>query len=84
MDNQNSKHSLYIEIYNKLKQDIIIGKYPPGSMLPTEMELADMFYVSRITVQKAMQLLRKDGFISRTAGAAPLWKAFPRIQNRIR
>lgn len=77
MDNQNSKHSLYIEIYNKLKQDIIIGKYPPGSMLPTEMELADMFYVSRITVQKAMQLLRKDGFISRTAGRGTFVESIP-------
>ncbi len=77
MDGQSNKHSLYIEIYDKLKQDIIAGKYPPGTMLPTEMELAEMFYVSRITVQKAMQLLRKDGFISRTAGRGTFVEEIP-------
>lgn len=63
-----SKHSLYIDIYNKLKNEIIHGKYPPGSILPTEKELAESFYVSRITIQKAMQLLKNEGFISRTPG----------------
>ena len=67
-EQMSSKHSLYIEIYNKIKEDIILGKYPPGTFLPPETELADSFYVSRITIRKAMQLLKKDGYISRTAG----------------
>lgn len=61
-------HSLYLEIYNNIKHDILKGTYPQGSMLPTEKELADVHYVSRITIRKAMQLLKEEGFISRVAG----------------
>ncbi len=77
MKYQPSKHSLYVEIYNKLKEDIILGVYPPGSMLPSELELAESFYVSRITIQKAMQLLKNEGYISRTAGKGTFVENIP-------
>lgn len=77
MKYQQSKHSLYVEIYNKLKEDIILGTYPPGSMLPSEAELAESFYVSRITIQKAMQLLKNEGYISRTAGKGTFVENIP-------
>lgn len=72
-----TNHALYIEIYNKIKKEIINGKYPPGSMLPTELELAEMYYVSRITIQKAMQLLKSEGYISRTAGRGTFVERIP-------
>ena len=53
-EQEGNRHALYMEVYKKIKEDIILGKYPAGSLLPTEMELADAFFVSRITIQKAM------------------------------
>ncbi len=76
-DKNKPKLSLYSEVYNQLKQDILEGKYPPGSMLPTELELTETFYVSRITVQKAMQMLRKEGYISRIAGRGTFVERIP-------
>lgn len=72
-----TSHALYIEIYNKIKNEILQGKYPPGSILPTEIELAETFYVSRITIQKAMQLLKSEGYISRTAGRGTFVEKIP-------
>ena len=40
-DFENSRHSLYMDVYNELKNDIIMGKYPAGSILPTELELSE-------------------------------------------
>lgn len=72
-----NRRALYMEVYRKIKDDIILGKYPPGTVLPTEMEFAEMFFVSRITIQKAMQLLKKEGYISRTAGRGTFVEEIP-------
>ena len=45
-----------------LKQ-IDTGEYPPGGRLPSEKELEKLYHVSRITAQKAMNLLAEDGRI---------------------
>ena len=47
-----------------LKQ-IDTGEYPPGGRLPSEKELEKLYHVSRITAQKAMNLLAEDGRIVR-------------------
>ena len=33
---------LYLEVADKIKEDIFSGKYPVGSMLPTESELEEL------------------------------------------
>ena len=50
-----------------LKQ-IDTGEYPPGGRLPSEKELEKLYHVSRITAQKAMNLLAEDGRIVRLPG----------------
>lgn len=83
-EQMSSKHSLYIEIYNKIKEDIILGKYPPGTFLPPETELADNFYVSRITIRKAMQLLKKTDIFPARPDAALMSKIFRPNRNNTR
>lgn len=46
------KHILYRDVADKLKEDIMSGRYPIGSFLPTETELEATFNVSKITVRK--------------------------------
>ena len=43
-------------------------KLNQGDRLPTEKQLCDQFAVSRITVQNALEELRKDGWIYRIQG----------------
>lgn len=76
-DYENPRHSLYMDVYSEIKNDILTGKYPPGSILPTELELSELFFVSRITIQKAMQLLKKEGYISRTPGRGTFVENIP-------
>src|SRR5699024_304086 len=44
------------------------GKYPVGSMLPTESELEELFQVSKITVRKAIELLASDEYVAKKSG----------------
>lgn len=59
---------LYKSVYNSLKGQIDAGQIQPGEKLPTENELAEIFEVSRITVQKAMGMLVQEGYVIRRPG----------------
>ena len=59
---------LYLEVADKIKEDIFSGKYPVGSMLPTESELEELFQVSKITVRKAIELLASDEYVEKKSG----------------
>lgn len=55
-------------ISRELLKMIEAGKYPPGSKLPTEMELAAQFGVSRIPIREALSVLRAAGVITSRQG----------------
>lgn len=59
---------LYIQLYISLRERIVSGEFPPGSLLPPEMTLIEDYAVSRITVTKAMQKLEQEGLIKRQRG----------------
>lgn len=53
----------YLEIYQKLKSDIITGALNRGTKLPSKRVLADRFDVSVITVEHAVELLQSEGYV---------------------
>ncbi len=56
-------------VYLLLRDEMSNGTYPPGTLLPGEQKLAEIFAVSRVTVRRALDALDADGLISRRAGA---------------
>jgi DNA-binding GntR family transcriptional regulator len=60
---------LYRKVVEALKRDLLEGRYPIGSRLPTESELCARFDVSRHTVRDALRHLRADGLIASRQGA---------------
>ena len=64
----NHSDALYKRIYQKLLTEIEEGMYKDGQRLPTEKELSQKYYVSRITAQKAMRALADEGKIVRVIG----------------
>ena len=59
---------LYHQLYALLKSKIESGELPQGSLLPSEIELATRFAVSRITTKRALNELGRDGLVERRAG----------------
>ncbi|MDO4488440.1 MAG: PLP-dependent aminotransferase family protein [Eubacteriales bacterium] len=55
--------SLYLNLYNQLRDEILKGVYPFGSRLPSKRQLCDDFKISVITVEHAMELLIEEGYI---------------------
>jgi len=59
---------LYYKLYVDLKESLNSGKYQKGDKLPTEKELCQNYGISRLTVRRAMDELRREGFIERLKG----------------
>lgn len=58
----------YVKIKNYILDKIKGGEYTVGSKIPTEMELAKMFSVSRVTANKAIAELSVVGILQRIPG----------------
>lgn len=59
----------YLTIYNHLKEQILSGTLKPDQQLPTELQLAKDYGVSRITSKRALTELESNGLIYRQQGS---------------
>lgn len=50
-------------IVERLRNEIVSGGFPPGSRLPTRTELQKKFKASVMTVQRALEFLKTEGFV---------------------
>jgi GntR family histidine utilization transcriptional repressor len=66
----------YGRVKQHLKDGLAAGRWPPGTLMPSEAELVAAFGVSRMTVNRALRELQAEGLVTRTQGvgtfAAPL------------
>lgn len=59
---------LYFQMFAILRDYVLSGEVPVGTRLPTELELAHSFGVSRMTAKRAMDQLAEAGLVSRSRG----------------
>ncbi len=74
-------------VVHSLEKDLLRGKYPPGSILPTDQKLAELYNVSRMTMRKVLAELETQGRLIRQPQRGvmvPLMEAvFPEQTPRI-
>lgn len=58
----------YLQLADLFRQRIARGTWPVGHRLPSLEELAEQFHVARVTVRQAIELLARDGLVSREPG----------------
>lgn len=63
-----SKDPIYIQIVSQIKKLVLEGKLKPGDSIPAMRTLAKDLSVSVITVQKAYEILRDEGFLNTVVG----------------
>lgn len=76
LDRDNDK-ALYAQLVTHFRVRILDGSLPPGSRLPTELELAEEYNVSRGTVRQAMTALVNEGLLERTQGRGTFVRTIP-------
>ena len=65
---KNSPVPLYHVVKEKLAEKISNNEWKPGEKIPSEAELCKMYYVSRITVRKAVEDLERSGMLVKHQG----------------
>ncbi|EFM24429.1 GntR family transcriptional regulator [Peptoniphilus duerdenii] len=63
-----SKDPIYIQIVSQIKKLVLDGKLKHGDSIPAMRSLAKDLNVSVITVQKAYEILRDEGFLNTVVG----------------
>lgn len=58
----------YKIIYAIVKEDILKGVYPTGTLMPTELTLAEKYNVSRPTISKVYNQLQVKGYVLKKKG----------------
>lgn len=51
-----------------LRAQIESGERPPGSRLPTIMQLAEQYHIATATVVKALRILKNEGLVIGSTG----------------
>lgn len=59
---------VYVQIADDLAARVRDGTYPVGSRLPSEAELAETYGVAKMTVRRALDVLREQGLIKTLHG----------------
>jgi len=66
--NEAGKHPMYIQLREILRSRIDDGEFVPGSAIPSESELAQMYGLHRLTVRSAITALVNEGLLKPVQG----------------
>jgi GntR family transcriptional regulator len=58
----------YVEIARALRARLVEGEFPAGRLLPSEAELSGEYGVSRVTMRRALEVLREEGVLDARQG----------------
>jgi DNA-binding transcriptional regulator YhcF (GntR family) len=70
----------YLQVASNVRWHIIQWQLPVGTPLPPETDLAELYGVSRDTVRRAYDILRRYGMIATRRGAGTFVKSRPDMQ----
>ncbi|WP_026906178.1 GntR family transcriptional regulator [Paucisalibacillus globulus] len=77
-----SRH-LYLQVIDKIKQDIESGIFKPHGKLPSEFELSKTLGVSRATLREALRILEEDNVVTRKHGVGTFVNQKPIVSSGI-
>ncbi|MFI5824127.1 GntR family transcriptional regulator [Streptomyces rishiriensis] len=67
----------YVRLAQTIQGRIEDGTYPPGSKVPSENQLVQAFGMSRPTVVRALELLKRDGWLESRQGYGTIVRGRP-------
>ncbi|MCZ7940276.1 histidine utilization repressor [Agrobacterium salinitolerans] len=82
MTKASAGQTLHQRILSEIEGRIVSGEWPPGHRLPFEVDLADQYHCSRMTVNKVMGQLVKAGLIERRKKSGSFVRQ-PQIQSAV-
>ncbi|MFG2604650.1 GntR family transcriptional regulator [Streptomyces sp. NPDC048514] len=72
----------YVRLARTIQRRIEDGTYPPGTRVPSENQLMQAFGMSRPTVVRALELLKRDGWPESRRGYGTIVRGRPAAVDR--
>jgi GntR family transcriptional regulator len=69
----------YVRLAQTIQRRIEDGTYPPGTRVPSENQLVQSFGMSRPTVVRALELLKRDGWLESRQGYGTIVRDRPEV-----
>ncbi|MFV8188147.1 GntR family transcriptional regulator [Streptomyces sp. AF1B] len=69
----------YVRLAQTMQRRIEDGTYPPGTRVPSENQLVQAFGMSRPTVVRALELLKRDGWLESRQGFGTIVRGRPEV-----
>ena len=73
----------YAQVKQYLKEHLQHGRWPPGTLMPSEAELVAQFGVSRMTVNRAFRELQVEGLVDRVQGVGTFAAQLHRVSSTL-
>lgn len=71
------RRKLYVRIADELREDLAAGRFTVGEPFPSIGELADRFKAAKATIERAVEVLRVEGFLESRQGTRTTVIALP-------
>ncbi|POP45603.1 GntR family transcriptional regulator [Superficieibacter electus] len=79
---QHTAVPLYRQLKDKILSDIASGKLAEGAKIPTEVELSELYNISRVTVRNAIKELVAEGYLVKKQGKGT-FVCLPKIERKV-
>jgi GntR family transcriptional regulator len=70
----------YQQIADSLRERLVQGEFDAGQVLPSEAQMGERYHASRVTIRKALELLRSEGLVESRQGFGWMATANPVAQ----
>ncbi len=84
MINRTSGMPLYIQLADKIRQEIREGKINPGDKLMSESEMVKYYQIGRLTIREALSVLVNEGLLIKHHGKGTFCAAVPPDEKRLK
>ena len=71
------RRKLYVRIADELREELAAGRYPVGESFPSIGDLAERFSAAKMTVDRAVEVLRGEGYLESKQGSRTVVLALP-------
>ena len=78
-----SRLAPYAQVKQHLKDELALGRYAPGALMPSEADLVARFGVSRMTVTRALRELQVEGLVERSQGVGTFAAQLHRVSSTL-
>ena len=79
-----SDRPIYRQIADHLRAGIREGRYPEGTPLPSETQLAELYDVTRMTARQAVDVLKNEGLVRSEHGRGVFVRQRPTVHRLAR